>query len=182
MSEHVGKYARLELERRFVVAHPPHDIERERGWLINDRYITNTQLRLRRMEPINEEEAVFKLGQKQVPSPPDFSRMTITNIYLSGDEYDVLAALDALELRKRRYPYAHDGRPFCIDIFEGKLSGLVLAETSFKTAEERDQPLKLPAWVAREVSNDIRFTGGALASLTPEKAADLVRQSTGHYS
>jgi hypothetical protein len=44
------------------------------------------------MEPLAGGEAILKLGQKEVPSPPDFSRMTITNIYLSSKEYDVFAA------------------------------------------------------------------------------------------
>jgi hypothetical protein len=54
------------------------------------------------MEPLRAGESVFKLGQKNAPEPPDFSRMTITNIYLSADEYEVLAALPARDLRKRR--------------------------------------------------------------------------------
>ena len=49
------------------------------------------------MEPLGGGETVYKLGQKDAPSPPDFSRMTITNLYLSADEYDVLSALPAHE-------------------------------------------------------------------------------------
>ena len=178
MTEQAGKYARFELERRFLVEHLPDSIEQEHGWHITDRYIKNTLLRLRRMEPIHGGDTILKLGQKQVPSPPDFGRMTITNIYLSTAEYTVLANLEALELHKRRYPFAHDDRMFSIDVFAGTLSGLVLAETSFDTTEEIDQPLDLPSWLGREVSKDSRFTGGALATLTPDQAAELLRQTT----
>jgi CYTH domain-containing protein len=176
MSQHAGKYARFEFERRFLVEHLPEGIDQRRGWHITDRYIKDTQLRLRRMEPIHEGDTIFKLGQKQVPSPPDFGRMTITNIYLSPDEYTVLADLEALELHKRRYSFAHNARIFSIDVFEEKLVGLVLAETGFDTVEEMDQPLDLPSWVGHEMSKDSRFTGGALASLSPEEAAELLRQ------
>src|ERR671930_877139 len=115
VSQHAGKYARFELERRFLVEHLPEGIEQGRGWRITDRYIKDTQLRLRRMEPIHGGHTIFKLGQKQAPSPPDFSRMTITNIYLSPSEYATLAELDALEIDKLRYPFEHAGRIFNID-------------------------------------------------------------------
>jgi CYTH domain-containing protein len=178
VSEHAGKYARFELERRFLVGCVPEGIAEDRGWRISDRYIKNTHLRLRRMEPIHGGEIIFKLGQKQVPSPPDFSRMTITNIYLSPGEYAVFAGLEALELHKLRHSIEHDDRMFSVDVFNDHLTGLVLAEVGFETRHEMDQPFDLPAWVIREVSGDIRFTGGALANLTADQAAGLIRQIT----
>jgi CYTH domain-containing protein len=179
MSEHAGKYARFEFERRFLVEHLPEGIEQKCGWRITDRYIKSTQLRLRRMEPIDGGDTIFKLSQKCAASPADFRRMTITNIYLSASEYAVLADLEALELHKRRYRFEHDGRLFSVDVFEDKLSRLVLAETSFETTEEMDRPFDLPPWVVREVSNDSRFTGGSLASLTQDQAAELLCQKAG---
>jgi CYTH domain-containing protein len=102
--------------------------------------------------------------------------MTITNIYLSPAEYDVLTALPALKLRKRRYECTHDDRVFTIDAFDGVLTGLMLSETGFSASAEMDQPLGLPSWVASEVTNDRRFTGGELVRLTPDEAADLIRE------
>jgi CYTH domain-containing protein len=174
--EQAGKYARFELERRFLVDRLPEAVTADRGWLITDRYLKDTHLRLRRMEPIHEGEPVFKLGQKHVPSPPDFGRMTITNIYLSPSEYAVLAPLDAFELRKRRYPVERADATFSVDIFEGHLAGLVLAELSFDTREQLEQPLDLPRWVVCEVGDDVRFTGGALAQLTRDEAAHLLQE------
>jgi CYTH domain-containing protein len=179
MSKHAGKYARFELERRFLVGRLPQEgIAEDRGWRITDRYIKDTHLRLRRMEPIHQGETILKLGQKHVPSPPDFARMTITNIYLSPSEYAVLADLDALELRKLRHSIEHHDRIFSVDVFDAHLSGLVLAEVGFEATDEMDQPFDLPPWVIREVSNDVRFTGGALASVTASQAVELLRQIT----
>lgn len=129
------------------------------------------------MEPIHGGEIVFKLGQKHVPSPPDFSRMTITNIYLSPGEYAVLAELEARELHKLRHSIEHDDRIFSVDVFQAHLTGLVLAEVGFETPAEMEQTFALPPWVIREVSDDIRFTGGALAGLTADQAGELIRQS-----
>ncbi len=175
MSGKAGKYARLELERRFLIGHLPEGIEQDQGWHITDRYINDTRLRLRRMEPLSSGPSVFKLGQKEVPSPPDFSRMTITNIYLSRDEYDVFAVLPARELRKSRYALEDDGRRYSVDVFEGHLAGLVLAEAGFESSHEMDEQLHLPHWVLRDVSYDRRFTGGALAGITPDEAATILR-------
>jgi CYTH domain-containing protein len=176
MRGHAGKYARFEYERRFLVSHLPEGLAQDQGWRVTDRYIDNTRLRLRRMEPLAGGQTVFKLGQKEVPSPPDFARMTITNIYLSRDEYEVFAVLPAGELRKTRHSLDDDGRAFGVDVFDGRLAGLVLAEVGFDTSEEMNEQWPLPPWVLREVSNDVRFTGGALARLTSDEAATLLRQ------
>ncbi len=176
MSAQAGKYARFELERRFLVEHLPERKDQDQGWRITDRYINKTRLRLRRMEPLAGGEAVLKLGQKEVSSPPDFSRMTITNIYLSPSEYDVFAMLPANELHKTRYSLEDAGRTYSVDVFDGHLAGLILAEVGFETSDQMTEQWRLPPWVLREVSDDLRFTGGALAGLAQDEAATLIRQ------
>jgi CYTH domain-containing protein len=149
-----GKYARYELERRFLLDRLPEGAGR--GHLILDRYVTGTSLRLRcdvaRDPP-------HKLSKKEAPSPPDYATTTITTIYLSPEEYELLLALPARELRKRRY---HLG-PYSIDVFEGELEGLILAEITFQSdAEMRAHPA--PDFAVREVSDDVRYTSGTLAT------------------
>jgi adenylate cyclase len=175
MAEPASKYARFEFERRFLLDGVPDEIKGDHGWRVTDRYIKKTALRLRRMESLDGAETVFKLGQKHVPSPPNFGLMTITNIYLSPKEYAVLAQLEAFELRKRRHPIEHAGNTFGVDVFAVSLEGLVLAEVGFDTQTEMEESLALPPWAIREVSGDERFTGGALAGLTADGAAELLR-------
>jgi hypothetical protein len=174
MSERAGKYARYELENRFLLGRVPSGIRQDDGWVIADRYVVGTRLRLRRMEPIGGGENLFKLGQKDVPSPPDYSRVTITNIYLSPREYDVLAALPAHDLRKRRYHLAHGDRVYGVDVFEDQLAGLILAEIGFATTDEWREHRQLPDFAVRDVSRDIRFTGGALAAMTERQVEELL--------
>jgi CYTH domain-containing protein len=81
----------------------------------------------------------------------------ITNMYLGKDEFRVLAQLPAKQLTKTRYSVP----PFGIDVFEGALEGLVLAEAEFDSAADAES-LTLPPFVFREVSDDDRFTGGQL--------------------
>jgi hypothetical protein len=174
VTEPAGKYARIELERRFLLGRLPEGISRDDGWIITDRYLTRTRLRLRRMEPLGGGDTVFKLGQKEAPHPPDFSRAVLTNIYLSPQEYAALVHLPAHELRKRRYPFHWGDHLYVVDAFEGNLTGLVLAEIGFSTIEEMEAYSQLPDFALRDVSRDVRFTGGALAFTSPEEAAQLV--------
>ena len=51
--------------------------------------------------------------------------------------------------------------PFGIDVFEGTLEGLLIAEAEFDSAVAADA-LTLPSFISQEVSADNRFTGGQL--------------------
>jgi CYTH domain-containing protein len=149
-----GKYARFELERRWLLRQLPEGADI--GAAIVDSYIEGTRLRLRHAETPHVQ---YKLSQKEAPKPPDFARTVITTFYLSREEYDVLAALPARELRKRRHHFDR----YSIDVFEGELAGLVLAESEFASEEEmRAHPD--PDFAVKDVSDDVRYTGGWLAA------------------
>jgi CYTH domain-containing protein len=151
LAPQAGKYARYELERRWLLASLPPGADA--GAMIYDRYIERTRLRLRRID------SQYKLAKKEAPSAADYAITVITNIYLSAEEYEVLAALPARELRKRRH---HLGR-YSIDVFEGPLQGLVVAETEFASEEEM-RPHPSPGFAVREVTDDVRYTGGWLVA------------------
>jgi CYTH domain-containing protein len=174
MEPQPGKYARYELERRFLASGPPP--AGAEVWRIVDRYLDGTRLRLRRMDPVGGGEPVLKLGQKIAPRPPDTATTVITTIYLDAAEFAALLALSGHELRKERHRLREGGRELAIDVFDGALSGLVLVEAAVGP-DELSGPLDLPAWIGREVSSDPRFTGAALARAAPERAAELVRES-----
>jgi CYTH domain-containing protein len=152
------KYARIERERRFLLKHFPSDANRVRVRRITDRYIDGTNLRLREQND-DGGPAMFKLTQKLPARASGAQQGLITSMYLSRDEHLVLARLPARQLTKTR----HSVPPFGIDVFEGKLEGLLLAEAEFDSAEAADQ-LTIPSFVHAEVSTDDRFTGGQLVS------------------
>lgn len=146
-----GKYARYELERRWLLASVPPQLDA--GAAVYDRYIEGTRLRLRRID------SQYKLTQKEAPAATGYAVTVITNIYLTPEEYEILAVLPARELHKRRH---HMGR-YSIDVFEGLLQGLVLAETEFASEEEmRRHPD--PEFAVRDVTDDVRYTGGWLVA------------------
>jgi CYTH domain-containing protein len=155
MAPQAGKYARFEFERKFLLERLPEGLAEDSA--LYDRYIVGTNLRLRRAE-LPGGQVQYKLNQKQSPAPPEYGVMTITSIYLSAPEYDLLTKLPAKELRKHRY---HLGR-YSIDVFEGELDGLMLAEAEFASEDEMRAHTP-PDFAGPEVSDDIRYTGGWLA-------------------
>ena len=153
----VHKYARIERERRFLLHQFPLNARVERIRRITDRYIDSTTLRLRKMTEDNGATA-FKLTQKIPARDIGGQQGLIVTIYLTEKEHTVLAQLAAHELSKTR----HSVPPLGIDVFEGELAGLVVAEAEFDSVAAADAII-LPPFISHEVSSDDRFTGGHLA-------------------
>ncbi len=155
-----SKYARVEWERRFLLEHFPCNARVIQIRQITDRYLDGTSLRLR--EQIDSTgKTVFKLTQK-IPAGACGARQgLITTIYLAEDEFARVAKLPAVTLTKTR----HSIPPFGVDVFEGELHGLIMAEAEFGSGAEAAS-LQVPSFIACEVSEDIRFTGGSLVKAT----------------
>jgi CYTH domain-containing protein len=152
-----GKYARVERERRFLLAATPPEVTAAKARRITDRYLQDTRLRLRRVEQLDGSAPELKLTQKIPSEIAGPVQGLITNIYLSQSEYDVFAVLPAAVLRKTRYSLP----PWGIDVFDGSLRGLVLAEIEFGTDDEM-HAFPPPSAAVAEVTEDRRFTGGSL--------------------
>jgi len=164
-----NKYARIEWERRFLLDSFPGQAIVMRVRRIEDRYIEGTTLRLRQQS--DDGQMAFKLTQKLVDQKAGARQGLITSMYLTASEFSVLRNLPAKVLIKSR----HSVPPFGIDVFEGALSGLVLAEVEF------DSPLEvamvaLPSFIGPEVSDDPRFTGGRLVGVSREELKDWLAQ------
>lgn len=167
----IGKYARVERERRFLLASFPRDVTPVATRHIVDRYLDGTRVRVRAMRG-EDGSTVYKLTQKIPALGSDAQQGWITNIYLDEAEYSVFAQLPAATLTKTRYSVP----PFGIDVFAGALEGLVLAEVEFDTPLAAGESLA-PSYALREVSTDERFTGGYLVRLSHEKLRVLLGES-----
>jgi CYTH domain-containing protein len=154
---HEGKYARIERERRFLLAGPPPASAVIASRRITDRYLPGTRLRLRRVDHLGSGAREFKLTQEVPAGRPGYIQGLITNTYLTAAEYDLLASLPAEVLSKRRLSVP----PLSIDVFDPPWHGLVIAEAEFSTDEAAQSFPKPPEAVA-ELTDDARFTGGSL--------------------
>ena len=152
-----GKYARVERERRFLMAGPPHPEAVTARRRITDRYLTGTRLRLRRDESLDGEGLALTLTQKVPAGRPGPVRGLVTGVSLSPAEYDLLATLPAAVLSKTRLSVP----PLGVDVFGPPLHGLVLAEAEF-TTDETARSFITPDRAVAEVTDDVRFTGGCL--------------------
>ena len=168
-SQRIGKYACLEVEHRYLLNKLPNDLlVSPRGWLITDHYFRNTRLRLRHMQSLSGDEHIYKLTQKYRSETQNAYEATITNVYLTEAEYNHFAALEAMILIKRRYPYTVQSYSLSIDVFEGRHQGLILAEMELENKSEVSEFL-LPSFVLKDVTDDPFFTGGSLVTMTDEE-------------
>lgn len=163
-----GGYSRVEVERRYLLGGAPPALVGASGWRIVDRYIVGTRLRLRHMEALDGSVVGYKLGQKYGADGQSAAERTMTNFYLNEAEYATLAALEARTLAKVRYRYVYEGREYGIDVFEGPLRGLTLAETECESVAAC-RALQIPPFALRDVTEEPFFTGGHLATLTRER-------------
>ncbi|GLS71319.1 hypothetical protein GCM10007890_33320 [Methylobacterium tardum] len=65
-------------------------------------------------------------------------------------------------VEKVRHRVPHGGSVWTVDVFEGDLDGVVLAEVEL---DREDQEVDLPDWVGREVTGDPRFSQAALRAM-----------------
>lgn len=155
------KYAAIERERRWLIdpdRRPP--LDRLRQVLIEDRYLTGTRCRLRRVTDVATGETTAKLTRKY--DAPDPLARPIVTAYLDDAEYALFATLPALTLTKRRYAVVHDGVTWSIDRYEGPLAGLETAEIEWPD-DAGLRALVPPDWFGRDVSTDPRYQGASLA-------------------
>lgn len=153
-----SKYAWVEHERRWLCRSVPTDrvLSAE---TYNDLYVEGTQLRLREAVPIGGGAPMLRLGRKADVSA---SVRLLTSIYLSAEEFRLLSSLPGRVLRKTRHALGKvDGADVFVDVFEGPLTGLIMAEAEFDSVEAMDR-YAMPDFAVREVTDDVRYTGGRL--------------------
>lgn len=155
-----AKYAWVERERRWLC----RDVPRHRvlsSETYTDLYVEGTQLRLREAVPVGGGPPMLRLGRKADVSP---SVRLLTSIYLAPEEFRLLSSLPGRVLRKTRHSLGRiDGADVFVDVFEGPLGGLVMVEAEFESLEAMER-YPMPDFAFREVTEDVRYTGGKLAT------------------
>jgi CYTH domain-containing protein len=70
---------------------------------------------------------------------------------------------DGARLEKRRYSVPHEGLAVEVDVFEGTLDGLAVAEVEFGT-EGDSAAFEPPEWFGRELTGKIEYANESLAT------------------
>lgn len=101
-------------------------------------------------------------GLLTIKGPGGLARPEFEYPLPAEDAREMLATLCAgRRIAKTRHDVPHDGLLWEIDVFEGALAGLVIAEVELPHA---CHGLGLPPWAGREVTDDPRYSNAALAS------------------
>jgi len=139
----------FEIERRFLVCQDVRQICRH-GDRIVQGYISfnggqKTRIRIR-----NDQAFLTIKGERRGLVRPEFES-TVPFSWALG----VLSQLppDTL-ISKTRYEVEVAGMTWEIDVFNGRNSGLVVAEIEL---EDESQKFELPTWVSSEVTDDARY-------------------------
>ena len=148
----------IELERTFLVKFLPPQVKEARSKEMVDIYYPNSSahptIRLRK----NGER--YELTKKE-PIEGDTTRMLEQTIELRKNEFDEFSKLSGRKLEKIRYYFPYDGLTAELDVFQGDLKGLVLADFEFASQKEKES-FQMPVFCLAEVNHEERLAGGML--------------------
>jgi CYTH domain-containing protein len=148
----------MEIERKFLVAELPADLDRNRCEVIEQGYIaiTDDELEVRVRRQGKRAVLTIKKGEGR-------TRME-EELEIGADRGERLWPLtEGRRLQKSRYEIrASGGLTFDVDVYAGDLEGLVTAEVEFpsEAAAEEFEP---PDWFGREVTEDSHYKNQWLA-------------------
>ena len=144
--------------------------EIERKYLIERKDLSFLQLiegeKIKQAYIQNENSRTVRVRTKGEKA---FLTVKIGNESLSRDEFeyqipvqDALSMMEILQLKvlsKTRYEINFENHLWEVDVFEGKLDGLIIAEIELKA---EDESFITPPWVGTEVTNDSSYLNAKL--------------------
>jgi adenylate cyclase len=144
-----------EIERKFLVAMIPDELP-EPGVKIRQAYLSTdpTEVRVRSSDGDGHELTVKSLG--------GLTRAEVT-VALASGQFEELWSLAQGVIEKTRHDVDVDGHTAEVDVYRGKLDGLVVVEVEF-LSEQEAAAFAPPPWFGREVTTDRRFRNAALAA------------------
>lgn len=140
----------LEIEKTFLVKEVPKNLETLKFYKIKQGYISSGKSPLR----IRQKGDKFELTKKIFLKENDFSQAEEINIYTSLDEFNKLWSLIEKSLEKTRYIIPlKNGLEAELDVYSGKLKGLVVVEVEFKSEKEMNSFIA-PSWFGRDITQE----------------------------
>lgn len=146
----------MEVERKFLVQGPP-GLDAASGEEIEQGYLAigpDGEVRLRRRG--GDLVLTAKRGS-------GLSREE-AEVELDAERFDQLWPLtEGRRLHKRRHVVPHDDLEIEVDVYEGGLEGLVVAEIEF-ASEEQARGFEPPEWLGEEVTGEAAYLNETLAT------------------
>ena len=156
----------MEIERKYLIHNIPFSLNDYPCKIIEQGYLcTNPVVRVRRS---NDNYILTYKGCGMMVREE-------YNLPLTKEGYEhLIQKADGIIIAKRRYliPY-NDRLTIELDIFEGNLAPLQLAEVEFETKEEADTFVP-PAWFGEDVTFSTDYHNSTLSALVCRAAKDTV--------
>jgi CYTH domain-containing protein len=140
----------LEIERKFLVAHDGWKSSVARSVKIKDGLVSMFNGRKTRVRMIDGHATLTVKSEHTGSVRSEFEYA----IPVSDAEEMLRTMCDDRVLEKTRNYVLHDGLTWEIDVYEGLLEGVVIAEVELDRA---DRMLDVPDWVGREVTEDANY-------------------------
>ena len=154
-----------EIERKFLVANDGWKQSVVRSVRIRDGLIAVYLGRKARVRIVGDQATIALKGQRYGLGRSEFEY----TIPISDAEEMLRTMCDDRVLEKIRYYIPHAGLTWEIDVYDGILKGVVIAEVEL---DRDDRLLELPDWVGKEVTGNLRYS-----KFNMEKAAKRRKRS-----
>lgn len=148
-----------EIERKFLVAHDGWRSSVAGSARIRDGLVAFFNGRKTRVRMMDDHATIAIKGEQKGFGRPEFEYAIPVS-----DAAEILRTMcDDRILEKVRHYVPHAGLTWEVDVYEGLLKGVVIAEVELDRA---DRVLELPDWVGKEITGDVRYS-----KVNMEKAA-----------
>ena len=140
----------LEIERKFLIANSSWKNSIIRSIRIRDGLIASNNGHKARVR-ISDAKANITLKSRRFGS----TRTEFEYAIPYSDAQEILRTMcDGHVLNKTRHLVSHAGATWYVDVYEGILDGVALAEIELDSA---DQKIELPEWIGKEVTGDASY-------------------------
>jgi adenylate cyclase len=144
-----------EIERKFLVDERPAEVRAQPATRIRQGYLSiePAEVRVRSRDDQSHELTVKSVGGLE---------RTEVSLALSPEQFEQLWPLALRGVEKDRSLYDVGGWTAEVDVYAGKLAGLVVVEVEFRSNADASS-FTPPSWFGTEVTDDLRFRNSALA-------------------
>lgn len=149
----------VEIERKFLVTNASECIKKAKtSFIIAQGYLSKDPARTVRVR-ICEQQAFLTI--KGASSADGTTRIEWEKEISVNDAEALLPLCLPGIIRKIRHHVYHKNQRFEVDVFEGELKGLIVAEIELETPTQK---IDFPNWLGKEITGDIRYYNSVLAA------------------